>query len=110
ISFNADGEEIGKIQPESDQTIRKLVGLPESSEHIYVNATNKLAPFDRGFHIVFGISVGGLTDFDDTCDGNPKKPWTNTSPKAMLNFWRAKDQWSKTWIGESSALQIDHVK
>ena len=47
ISFHVDGEEIGKIQSESNQTLRNMVGMPESSEHVFVNATNNLAPFDR---------------------------------------------------------------
>ncbi|XP_065221879.1 uncharacterized protein LOC135846612 isoform X2 [Planococcus citri] len=109
ISFQVDSEEIGTIQPESHETIRQIVGLSEHAELTYANATNKLAPFDKEFHIALGISVGGITDFYDDCIANPKKPWSNTSPKAMLNFWKAKEQWIHTWTGNNSALQIEHV-
>ena len=47
ITFQVDGEEIGTIQPESDQTIRQIVGLPESSKQIYENTKSKMAPFDK---------------------------------------------------------------
>lgn len=47
MTFQVDDEELGVIQPESDQTIRQIAGLPDNTEYIYKEGTNKLAPFDR---------------------------------------------------------------
>ncbi|XP_065225845.1 uncharacterized protein LOC135849378 [Planococcus citri] len=110
IAFHVDGEEVGMIQPEAGQTMRQIVGLPESDEYIYKNSTNKMAPFDREFHLTLGVSVGGISDFPDECKSTPKKPWTNRSPKGMLNFWKDRDNWRPTWKDEEHALQVEHVK
>jgi len=40
----------------------------------------------------------------------PPKPWSNESPTAFADFWRAKDAWYPTWNGEDAALQIDYVR
>ncbi|XP_065225846.1 uncharacterized protein LOC135849379 [Planococcus citri] len=109
ISFLVDGEELGTIQPGPLQTIRDIVGLPKESEYIYSGSSSKLAPFDKEFYISLGLSVGGLSNFPDTCTSNPKKPWANTSPKAMLNFWQGRNQWKNTWKDEDSALKVESV-
>ncbi|XP_065220734.1 uncharacterized protein LOC135845823 [Planococcus citri] len=110
ISFQVDGEDLGAIQPESDQTVRQIAGLPDNTEYIYKEGTNKLAPFDREFYITLGVSVGGVSDFPDVCTTTPKKPWSNTDPKAMLNFWEKRNEWKTTWADEKSALSVEHVK
>ncbi|XP_065225853.1 beta-1,3-glucan-binding protein-like [Planococcus citri] len=112
ISFLVDNEELGTIQPGQGQTIRQLVGLPASTDNIYKNATNKMAPFDREFYILFGVGIGGLSDFPDTCAATPKKPWANDSPfsKAMSDFWNDRDTWFSTWKGENAAMKIDYAK
>jgi len=37
------------------------------------------------------------------------KPWSNTSPHAVNEFYNAKGQWSPSWEGNSD-MQIDWVK
>lgn len=71
-----------------------------------------MAPFDKEFHLTFGIGVGGLNDFIDYQDpirDTPKKPWKNTQVKAMKLFWDAMKVRSD-WPGEKSGLEIDYVK
>ncbi|KAJ6635285.1 Beta-1,3-glucan-binding protein 1 [Pseudolycoriella hygida] len=72
----------------------------------------KMAPFDKEFHLTFGVGVGGLNDFLDSKDGNQntlRKPWKNTQVKAMKYFWDAMKSRSD-WPGDKSALEIDYVK
>lgn len=67
----------------------------------------KMAPFDKEFHLTFGIGVGGLNDFIDNRDS--KKPWKNTQVKAMKYFWDVMKSRSD-WPGEKSGLEIDYVR
>lgn len=69
------------------------------------------APVDEELEIALGVGVGGIQRFPDgsLSQGLPK-PWRNPSPKAMLSFWKAKNQWFPTWKGKDTALQIESVK
>jgi len=70
----------------------------------------KMAPFDKEFHLTFGVGVGGLNDFvDNSHQGLPRKPWKNTQVKAMKFFWDAMKPISD-WPSEKSGLVIDYVK
>jgi hypothetical protein len=65
------------------------------------------APFDQEFYLILNVAVGGRNSyFEDGdcysgsagatfCAGN--KPWRNDSPRAMRDFWEARDQWYPTW-------------
>jgi len=64
------------------------------------------APFDSDFYVILNVAVGGISEF---FPDSPCKPWNNTSPHAMNQFWNARNQWLKTWKGEDSALQIDWI-
>ncbi|XP_065225844.1 uncharacterized protein LOC135849377 isoform X2 [Planococcus citri] len=110
ISFLIDDEEIGTIQPGSGQTIRQILGTPQDIEYVYRNSANKMAPFDKEFHLSLGLHVGGIRDFPDNCISTPKKPWSNSSPQSMLDFWKDNKQWFKTWKGTNAALQIEQIK
>jgi beta-glucanase (GH16 family) len=73
-----------------------------------------IAPFDKEFYIVIGLAVGGVSDYfsDNFENRNNAKPWPNSSQKAPLLFWRAKDQWYKTWTSspDGADFKIDYVK
>lgn len=71
----------------------------------------KMAPFNKEFHLTFGVGVGGLNDFMDTNDNRhtSTKPWKNTQVKAMKHFWDAMKNKSD-WPGDKSGLEIDYVK
>lgn len=83
-------------------------------QHSYIWANGeKLAPFDKEFHLSLGLSVGGHSEFPQNClNGNSKKrkPWENNDPKAEFNFWRKRSEWTETWDGINSGLIVDSVK
>lgn len=55
--------------------------------------------------IKIGVGVGGHS-FADTIPG---KPYTNTEAKAQLKFYRAKNEWKRTWNSDSELI-VDYVK
>ena len=65
------------------------------------------APFDHRYFLIINLACGGSGGYFP--DGNGK-PWSDTSPHAVNEFYDAKGQWYPTWRGEQSALQIDSVK
>lgn len=72
-----------------------------------------MAPFDREFYITLGVAAGGLSDFPDgsvTGISRQPKPWENTSPKAELSFFKAKNKWRPTWKSNEAGLIVDYVK
>lgn len=72
-----------------------------------------MAPFDREFYVTLGVGVGGIADFPDGCKtgrGRTPKPWENTSPKAELKFFQARNDWRSTWTPNDAGLIVDYVK
>ncbi|XP_068618344.1 beta-1,3-glucan-binding protein-like [Battus philenor] len=63
-----------------------------------------MAPLDQMFYVSLGLRVGGINDFED----GENKPWKNGGRKAMLDFWRARDNWFPTW--NDAELKIDYVR
>uniref|UniRef100_A0A1Q3FIF0 Putative beta-13-glucan-binding protein-like isoform x3 n=1 Tax=Culex tarsalis TaxID=7177 RepID=A0A1Q3FIF0_CULTA len=70
---------------------------------------SKMAPFDKEFFLVMNVAVGG-NFFPDNVRNPHRKPWTQGSPSAMTEFYKAKPDWYSTWHGEDAALQVDYVK
>jgi hypothetical protein len=55
------------------------------------------------------VAVGGVSGYWP--DSTPNKPWKDNSGQAALDFWRAKNNWYKTWPSdEKRALAVDSVK
>nr|KAI8762747.1 beta-1; 3-glucan-binding protein-like isoform X1 [Biomphalaria glabrata] len=73
---------------------------------------SKMAPFDQNFYLMFNVAVGGTSGFfpDGNHYGGVTKPWSNSSPHPMLDFWNAHNAWLPTWQGDNSALIIDWVE
>ena len=66
------------------------------------------APFDQEFYLIINLAVGGVSSyFPDNLGG---KPWSDTSPHAVNEFWDDRSAWGPTWNGEGAALKIDSVK
>ncbi|PSN52726.1 hypothetical protein C0J52_06148 [Blattella germanica] len=102
VTFKVDGKVIGVISPPPGG----FYNLPFfTGTKTPWGRGSKLAPFDSG-----------IRNFPDNCTtGLPQgglhpKPWFNTDPKAMLQFWRDRENWQRTWSGEDSHLQVDYVK
>lgn len=77
---------------------------------------SKMAPFDEEFYVIINLAVGGLGYFADNFDNRgAKKPWSNTSPRAMSDFWAGKGGWLPTWKLDDnhsydSSLKVDYIK
>lgn len=66
------------------------------------------APFDHPFYIILNVAVGGTNGYFP--DGLGNKPWSNRSPHAVNEFYRAKDRWYPTWKGEDASLRVDYIR
>ncbi|KAK4876692.1 hypothetical protein RN001_009198 [Aquatica leii] len=83
----------------------------DGNEYGSVDLRNIPNLFDQEYVLAIGVAVGGIIDFpDDINSGNDPKPWSNTDRNYIKRFFEAKQVWSKTWDGDSSALQVDYVK
>ena len=58
------------------------------------------------------VAVGGVKGYFGAHHRNDKgkKPWVNSSNKAALEFWQARDAWLPTWEGSNGTLQVDYVR
>ncbi|XP_075233810.1 beta-1,3-glucan-binding protein 1-like isoform X3 [Lycorma delicatula] len=115
ISFIVDGAIIKEINTNItfQQPIYNYLQFSKDEIDSTWPDASYLSPFDKDFHITFGVAVGGAREFPDssTTKNNHKKPWINYgSIKRLLNFWQDRENWYKTWNEEESALQIDHIK
>ena len=59
------------------------------------------------FYFILNVAVGGQNGFFPDV---PEKPWKNSSPTAMKDFWEAKDQWYPTWNGEDAAMKVNYIR
>lgn len=70
------------------------------------------APFDQPFYLIMNVAVGGTSGFFP--DGYPGKPWSNTSPNAVNQFYDASGSWLPSWelnnSAHPSAMKVDFVK
>ncbi|XP_018014472.1 beta-1,3-glucan-binding protein [Hyalella azteca] len=78
---------------------------------------SKMSPFDKEFHVILNLAVGGTNGFfPDDVPSSPPKPWSNAEGTAPASFWNARNDWLPTWqngestISESAALQVDYVR
>lgn len=75
--------------------------FPASFANPWVGEDNA-APFNREFHLVLNLAVGGTNSYFP--DGQGGKPWSDASPTAVNDFWNNRGQWQSTWVGEKAAL------
>ncbi|PZC78758.1 hypothetical protein B5X24_HaOG217216 [Helicoverpa armigera] len=99
--FRVDGKDIGRFTYDKSNA----EDLKDKIKH----ASNwkkgtKMAPFDEMFHLTLGLRVGGVNEYKDS----NSKPWKNLASKAMIQFWRAKEEWLPSW--SYGAMMIDYVK
>ncbi|XP_062507119.1 beta-1,3-glucan-binding protein-like [Corticium candelabrum] len=71
-------------------------------------AGGRNAPFDQKFYFVINLAVGGTNGYFPDNQGG--KPWSNTSPHSVNEFWNDRSSWYSTWNGEDAALKVDSVK
>ncbi|KAH8315614.1 hypothetical protein KR059_006116 [Drosophila kikkawai] len=78
-------------------------------EEIYGELYDGLPYFNEKCFIIFGVTVGGFLNFDDSVLDKDVKPYKNREPRAALSFWKQRDAWAPTW-GRQSAMIIDYVR
>lgn len=117
IKFFIDDEMFGEInvEPEGFWKIGEFAKHDEEDNNNPWAEGTPMAPFDKEFFVTIGLAVGGVSGYfsDDYENAGYEKPWSNKSPHAPLEFWRAKENWLKTWKSpspDSADFQIDYVK
>jgi len=66
------------------------------------------APFDQEYYLIINVACGGTNGYFP--DGVGGKPWSDTSPNAVNEFWAGESGWLPTWQGLDAALQVDYIK
>ncbi|XP_014671705.1 PREDICTED: beta-1,3-glucan-binding protein-like, partial [Priapulus caudatus] len=111
MNFTIDDVPLLSVVPPSD-----FFELGQYSQFIDIDnpwaAGDKMAPFDQEFYLSINLAVGGSNGFfsDGWTYGDNGKPWLNTAQFPMRDFWEGKDEWSPTWQGDDSALQVDSIR
>ncbi|ODN00868.1 Beta-1,3-glucan-binding protein [Orchesella cincta] len=112
ITIKIDGEGIVG-GPFPRPSMYKLWSKGKSISNPWGLAENpKLAPFDKEFSLVMGVSVGGTNGFfnDEFNNTAYPKPWNNTDEDAAKKFWDARNLWEPSWANDGSSLQIDFIR
>nr|CAJ19023.1 Gram-negative bacteria binding protein 2 isoform B [Drosophila melanogaster]CAJ19027.1 Gram-negative bacteria binding protein 2 isoform B [Drosophila melanogaster] len=78
-------------------------------DEVYGELYDGLPFFNEKCFIMFGVTVGGFLNFDDSLLAKDVKPYKNREPRAALSFWQHRDAWAPTW-GRHSAMVIDYVR
>ncbi|KAH8415556.1 hypothetical protein KR222_004595 [Zaprionus bogoriensis] len=105
LRWLADGQEVCVKGSESgafSETSVTNKRLPNADE---LEKGTGIAPFDQEFYLTFGISVAGFNEYFY----DEEKPWRDTDPQAMSNFWRTIKPQQDQWLDQAE-LQIDYVK
>ena len=87
-----------------DQSFWAAGGWPSPPWNNPWEGRGKSAPFDRDFYLIINLAVGGTNGYFPDGFG---KPWTDTSPNAVNEFYNDMAQWYPTW---TQPMQIDSVK
>jgi len=73
-----------------------------------------MAPFDKRFHFIMNIAVGGTNGFfpDSAVNqgGAAPKPWENDQSQPMEAFWADQATWYSTWQTELAAMEVDYIR
>lgn len=109
--FYVDDELIGTVTP-PDGGFYEFGEFSSSGLENPWSSGSKMAPFDKRFHMIINLAVGGTNYFPDGFTNPGGKPWSNTSPTAMTDFWQGKSQWEPTWglDTDQSHFIIDYVQ
>lgn len=109
IKTTIDGKTV--LEFKHDQDMFTKGGFPENVNNPWKRETDKNAPFNQDFFLVFNVAVGGTNSYfpEGKCD----KPWSNQSPHAVNEFWDNKDKWFPSWnypASNDAAMKIDYVR
>lgn len=65
------------------------------------------------FYFIISLAVGGTNGyFPEFKNTQSIKPWNNSSPAAMKEFWSNREQWLPSWHidTDDSSFIVDSVK
>ncbi|CAD7089074.1 unnamed protein product [Hermetia illucens] len=115
IAFKIDDVEVGTVDVGNGFWDRVGFGAKYPGLANPWKGGEKSAPFDQEFHLIINLAVGGVAFFPDNVSNPDGKPWLNTSPTAITEFWEARNAWLKTWHyydreNTDSHFQIDYVR
>lgn len=94
-----------------DQDMFTKGGFPQTLDNPWKYETEKSAPFNQEFYLIFNVAAGGVNGYFP--DGQCGKPYSNTDPHSVNAFWNARGAWFPTWnypATHDSAMQIDYVR
>jgi len=94
-----------------DQDLYTKGKFPQGMDNPWKYETEKSAPFNQEFYLIFNVAVGGTGGYFP--EGQCGKPWSNTDPHSVNAFWNSRGQWFPTWnypATHDSAMQIDYVR
>lgn len=115
LEFYLDEKKVGRIDA-SHQSFWERGGFNSSGLPNPWAGRLPIAPFDQEFHILINLAVGGTSGYfwDGFRNENAPKPWNNSSPTAMKDFWDNRADWLSTWHkpkkNDDADLQVDYVR
>lgn len=68
--------------------------FPSTMDNPWVGENNA-APFNREFHLILNLAIGGTNGYFP--DGQGGKPWADGDSHSVNAFWNAKGAWYPTW-------------
>ncbi|KAF9119018.1 hypothetical protein BGW39_000669 [Mortierella sp. 14UC] len=95
--------------PFTDDSMFRKGNFPPWIENLWTNSN--AAPFDQEFYLIMNVAVAGTAGYFP--DGVGGKPWSDKSPRAINEFYTAKDDWYPTWGPEDGldrAMAVDYVR
>lgn len=116
IIFSVDDVETGTIKAGSGFWSRGSFNLTAPNTSNPWRLASNMAPFDQEFFIALHLAAGGNKVFpDDDIIVASGKPWLNSSPTAVTEFWNARNGWLPTWnleqnLSRDASLLVDYVR
>ena len=86
-----------------NQSFWELGGWGSTRDNLWRGRGNN-APFDSEMYLIINVAVGGMNGYFPDDVG---KPWNNTSPNAVNEFWDDRSVWLPTW---TQPMAVDYVK
>ncbi|XP_055374595.1 beta-1,3-glucan-binding protein-like isoform X2 [Condylostylus longicornis] len=114
MKFYLDDVETGTFNAEDG--FFKRGKFPENIDNPWQYSNSGMAPFDQEFYIIINLAVGGTNGyFPDSAENPNPKPWLNSSPHALTDFWDGRSNWLSTWNYDNKTnndrdFQIDYVR
>ncbi|XP_059351568.1 beta-1,3-glucan-binding protein-like [Daphnia carinata] len=115
FNFYVDNDLIGYVTP-PEGGFWEMGGFEGQNIWNVTGNGTRISPFDRPFHLILDVAVGGNM-FPDWCVNQPfdrplEKPWKMSDRVQMRPFWEKRMNWLPTWNSESedNTMRIDYIR